>query len=59
MKFQDDIKSTTEYYRGSSNHKQISSARLRSFMKNYTNGATPTRITYYQNTKTNRNKYLK
>ena len=59
MKFQDDIKSTTEYYRGSSNHKQISSARLRSFMKNYTNGATLTRITYYQNTKTNRNKYLK
>ena len=59
MKFQDDIKSTTEYYRGSSKHKQISSTRLRSFMKNYTNSATPTKITYYQNTKANRNKYLK
>ena len=59
MKFQDDIKGTVEFYRGSSREKSCSVARIRSFMKNYTNGTLPTKITYYRNTKTNRNKLLK
>ena len=59
MKFQDDVKGTSEYFPNSNKDKGVSVSRIRSFMKNYTSGTAPTRISYHWNTKANRKNFLK
>ena len=59
MKFQDDAKGTLEFFPNSNKDKSIPVSRIRSFMKNYTSGTTPTRISYHWNTKANRKNFLK